>query len=143
MTKTMKTPPGELLKRKREKLKLSLNDIHDKTKVSLGMLKKIEQDDVPRDVPKVCLKGFIQSYCECVDLSGAAICNEIDAKEKKDKTPQTEKTQIKSETGENKLSKMWADYKAAIASWNWQTISLTLAVGLILLLWGYNIIVLS
>ena len=65
-------------------------------------LKKIEQDDVPRDVPKVCLKGFIQSYCECVDLSGAAICNEIDAKEKKDKTPQTEKTQIKSETGENK-----------------------------------------
>ena len=67
MTETTKTPTGELLKRKREELQLSLNDIHDKTKISLRMLKNIEQGDVPGDVPKVCLKGFIKSYCECVN----------------------------------------------------------------------------
>ncbi len=138
MTKTIKTPTGELLKRRREELQLSLSDIHDKTKISLRMLKNIEQDDMPRDVPKVCLKGFIQSYCECVNLKEIAINDAPEIKEEQNKFSQNQEKETEAKPKKINIA-AWPNYKNAMASWNRSTILLTLAISAILLMWGYNI----
>jgi cytoskeletal protein RodZ len=53
---------GQRLKKIRQELGLSLQDVHKKTKLQMNILQAIEGDSVS-DISPVYLKGFIKIYC--------------------------------------------------------------------------------
>jgi flagellar biosynthesis protein FlhG len=59
---------GALLKEIRELLGLSLDDIADRTKVSRGHLKSIEESSFDYLPPDVYVKGFITQYARALEL---------------------------------------------------------------------------
>lgn len=60
---------GEVLRRQREHKKLSLEQVHDQTKISVHVLKSIEQDDFGSFESEIYLKGFVKTYSEFLGLS--------------------------------------------------------------------------
>ena len=59
---------GELLKAKREKKKLSLEDVNKHTKLSVPVLESIEQDDFGSFESEIYLKGFLRNYAKYLGL---------------------------------------------------------------------------
>lgn len=62
--------PGEYLKREREIRGINLKDISRVTKISLRMLKAMEEDDHTVLPAPVFVRGFIRAYCRFVGLDG-------------------------------------------------------------------------
>jgi cytoskeletal protein RodZ len=59
---------GELLKSKREKKKLSLEEVNKHTKLSVDVLQSIEQDDFGSFESEIYLKGFLRNYAKYLGL---------------------------------------------------------------------------
>ena len=68
----------DLLKKEREKQKISISEIASITKISLSTLKAIEECDLPNLPPKPYLRGFVRSYAICLDLDPAKILDKFD-----------------------------------------------------------------
>ncbi|QQE80869.1 RodZ domain-containing protein [Alicyclobacillus sp. SO9] len=69
---------GQVLRRKREELGLSLDDIQTKTKIRKRYLEAIETGDwsvLPGDV---YARGFVRSYADALGLDGFELLNQLD-----------------------------------------------------------------
>jgi cytoskeletal protein RodZ len=53
---------GELFRTKRESKKLSLNEVHQDTRMSINVLKALENDDFGSFESEIYLKGFVKNY---------------------------------------------------------------------------------
>lgn len=65
---------GYLLRKSREKQSLSLDEVANKTKISINMLRFLEGNQLDQLPNKTFVKGFVQNYSKCVgiDLNLAA-----------------------------------------------------------------------
>lgn len=70
--------PGEALKREREKLGLSLNDIALSTKISARVLKALEEGDRSELPPRSFTRGFIRSYANYLKIDPQPIMDAYD-----------------------------------------------------------------
>ncbi|MCK9594624.1 MAG: DUF4115 domain-containing protein [Candidatus Omnitrophica bacterium] len=59
---------GAKLKKKRLEQGISIEDVHNKTKIHLDILKSIEDDDFVNLNP-IYIKGFLKLYCQCLGVS--------------------------------------------------------------------------
>ncbi|UCH84037.1 MAG: helix-turn-helix domain-containing protein [Candidatus Latescibacterota bacterium] len=59
---------GEILKSRREKKKLSLAQVNEHTKLSVDVLRSIEQDDFGSFESEIYLKGFLRNYAKFLGL---------------------------------------------------------------------------
>ncbi len=59
---------GEVLRSKRQAKKLSLDDVNKSTKLSVEVLKLIEQDDFGSFESEIYLKGFLRNYAKFLGL---------------------------------------------------------------------------
>jgi cytoskeleton protein RodZ len=69
---------GELLKSTREAKKLSLSEVHQNTRMSLAVLKALEQDDLASFESETYLKGFLKSYAKYLGLDADDIARRLD-----------------------------------------------------------------
>ncbi len=66
---------GRDLKRVRDKLGVSLEDIADITKVRIHFLRAIEEDDIERIPSLIFLKSFLRTYIQSIGLDADTITN--------------------------------------------------------------------
>ncbi len=59
---------GELFRNKRESKKLSLNEAHQDTRMSINVLRAIENDDFGSFESEIYLKGFIKNYASYLEI---------------------------------------------------------------------------
>ncbi len=59
---------GELLRSMREAKKLTLTDVHQDTKMSLPVLRALEQDDFSAFESEIYLKGFLKNYAKYLGI---------------------------------------------------------------------------
>jgi len=59
---------GELFRNKRESKKVSLNEAHQDTRMSIDVLKALENDDFGSFESEIYLKGFIKNYASYLDI---------------------------------------------------------------------------
>jgi cytoskeletal protein RodZ len=59
---------GELLRSTRESKKLSLTDVHQDTKMTIPVLRALEQDDFSPFESEIYLKGFLKNYAKYLGL---------------------------------------------------------------------------
>jgi transcriptional regulator with XRE-family HTH domain len=59
---------GSYLRLERESRGLSLKDISDSTKVSIGLLEGLEADDISKWPGGIFRRAFVRSYAQCVGL---------------------------------------------------------------------------
>jgi cytoskeleton protein RodZ len=69
---------GELLRSMREAKKLSLADVHQDTKMSLPVLRALEQDDFASFESEIYVKGFLKSYAKYLGLDADEIVRRLD-----------------------------------------------------------------
>jgi cytoskeleton protein RodZ len=69
---------GELLRSTREAKKLSLSDVHRDTRMSLQVLRALEQDDFAAFESDTYLKGFLKSYAKYLGLEADEISRRLD-----------------------------------------------------------------
>ena len=69
---------GELLRSTRETKKLSLSDVHRDTKMSLPVLKALEQDDFTSFESEIYLRGFLKTYAKYLGLEADALVQRLD-----------------------------------------------------------------
>jgi cytoskeleton protein RodZ len=53
---------GEILKRTRESKNLSIEDVNEQTKISVAVIRALEQDDMESFASETYLKGFLKNY---------------------------------------------------------------------------------
>ena len=84
---------GDILREERESKKLTLEDVSEKTKISLEALRQIE-NNVFDEKLSTFTNGHIRLYCEAIELElGKIITNE-----KKEEISDVENTEIEDET---------------------------------------------
>lgn len=59
---------GELLKNSRTERKLTLEEVHRHTKISMEVLRALEQDDLESFESEAYLKGFLRNYAQFLKL---------------------------------------------------------------------------
>lgn len=59
---------GEILKRTRESKNLTIETVNRETKISVGMIRALEQDDLDSFASETYLKGFLKNYARYLDL---------------------------------------------------------------------------
>jgi hypothetical protein len=59
---------GEFLRQVRRGLEISLQDIADRTKIGIAMLRYIEADEIDRLPARVYLKGYLNQVCRLLRL---------------------------------------------------------------------------
>ena len=69
---------GERLRRRREELGLSLDDVQARTKIRKKYLRALEEGQWEVMPGEVYLKGFLRAYAECVGLDARAILKEYE-----------------------------------------------------------------
>lgn len=72
---TRESIAGEDLRRMREELDLTLEEISAKTNVRLEMLRAMEEDRHDLFLPRVYMAGFLRSYARCLQLDEDIIVN--------------------------------------------------------------------
>ncbi len=60
---------GSVLRARREELGLSLEDIHEKTRISRNVLEALEADDMDSLPPTVYVRGFVRQYARILGLN--------------------------------------------------------------------------
>lgn len=69
---------GELLKVTREAKNLTLSEVHQNTRMSLPVLKALEQDDFTSFESEIYLKGFLKSYAKYLGLDAEELARRLD-----------------------------------------------------------------
>jgi cytoskeletal protein RodZ len=69
---------GELLKITREAKNLSLSEVHQNTRMSVLVLKALEQDDFTSFESETYLKGFLKSYAKYLGLDADEVSRRLD-----------------------------------------------------------------
>ncbi len=69
---------GELLRSMREAKKLSLSDVHQDTKMSLPVLRALEQDDFASFESEIYVKGFLKSYAKYLGLDADELVRRLE-----------------------------------------------------------------
>jgi cytoskeleton protein RodZ len=69
---------GELLKSTRESKKLTLNDVHQDTKMTIPVLRALEQDDFSPFESEIYLKGFLKTYAKYLGIDPDAAVKKLD-----------------------------------------------------------------
>jgi cytoskeleton protein RodZ len=59
---------GELFRSKRESKKLSLTEVHQETRMSIDVLKALENDDFGSFESEIYLKGFVKNYASYLGI---------------------------------------------------------------------------
>jgi len=59
---------GEILKQTREAKQLSVEQVNRETKISLAVIKSLEQDDMDSFSSETYLKGFVKNYARFLEL---------------------------------------------------------------------------
>jgi len=59
---------GEILRRAREAKKLSIEQVHRETKISVEVIESLEQDDTSAFASETYLKGFLRNYATFLGL---------------------------------------------------------------------------
>ena len=70
---------GQQLKERRESLGLSLNQVFEKTKISMNVLKAIEEGQYDQFPIYAYLRGFVLSYAQAVEMDSIALLEELEA----------------------------------------------------------------
>lgn len=113
---------GHLLKEKRESLNLTLEDVSDHLKISIRILKAIEDENLVDYPPPTILKGFIRSYKKYLKME------KVDASEDQEAT-QTAK-EVWPVDPKNDPSHFEVDEELTLSSWlKWTFAGLLLVVG--------------
>ncbi len=99
----------DLLKKEREKQKISLSEIASITKISSSTLKAIEECDLAKLPPKPYLRGFVRAYARCLNLDSKKILSRFDSEMGSSK--HEPKKNIESPTKGNSLSIFKMIYK--------------------------------
>lgn len=60
---------GKLLKRGREKKKISLEELADTTKININILRSLESEEVSQLPNKTYVKGFVKNYAKTVGIN--------------------------------------------------------------------------
>jgi cytoskeleton protein RodZ len=68
MSKLPLNSVGEILRKAREKKRLSLDDVNRHTKISIHVLQALEQDDFEGFESDTYLKGFLKSYANLLQV---------------------------------------------------------------------------
>ena len=68
---------GDMLRGARESKDVSLQAVHDATKISLGVLSALEQDDFDGFESDIYLKGFLRSYAHYLSLDVEAVLGAV------------------------------------------------------------------
>lgn len=61
---------GQLLKKEREKKKRTIEQAHEETKISINVLRALEEDDVTAFPSDTYHKGFLRNYAAWLGLDG-------------------------------------------------------------------------
>ncbi len=69
---------GELLRSTREARKLSLTDVHQDTKMTIPVLRALEQDDFSPFESEIYLKGFLKNYAKYLGLDPEHVVRRLD-----------------------------------------------------------------
>lgn len=69
---------GELLRSTRESKKLSVTDVQRDTRMSLQVLRALEQDDFAAFESDTYLKGFLKSYAKYLGLDAEDVARRLD-----------------------------------------------------------------
>lgn len=69
---------GELLRNTRDAKKLSLAEVHQNTRMSLPVLKALEQDDFTSFESEIYLKGFLKSYAKYLGLDADELVRRLE-----------------------------------------------------------------
>ena len=69
---------GELLRSTRESRKLSLADVHQDTKMTIPVLRALEQDDFSPFESEIYLKGFLKTYAKYLGLDPEQAVKKLD-----------------------------------------------------------------
>jgi len=64
---------GEILRAAREKKKLSIEQVHRETRISVQTIRALEQDDFGALPSETYLKGFLRTYAEFLGLDGGKL----------------------------------------------------------------------
>jgi cytoskeletal protein RodZ len=70
---------GELLRSTREGRKLSLADVHQETKMTVPVLRALEQDDYSPFQSEIYLKGFLKSYAKYLGLDPEHVVRRLES----------------------------------------------------------------
>lgn len=69
--------PGQELRERREKLKLSVDDVYRKLRIPVEFIDAIESGNMDT-LPDMCYTtGFLKTYCELLDLDGEAYADTL------------------------------------------------------------------
>ena len=69
--------PGQELRERREKLKLSVDDVYRKLRIPVEFVDAIESGNMDT-LPDMCYTtGFLKTYCELLDLDGEAYADTL------------------------------------------------------------------
>ncbi len=68
---------GARLRHERERRRIPLRSIAERTKISLGLLEGLERDDVSRWPSGIFRKSFVRAYAAAIGLDGDAVLREF------------------------------------------------------------------
>lgn len=71
---------GEILRQEREKRGLSLQEIHDATKITVQSIADLEEDKFERFANKVYARAFLRDYANFLNLNSAALLTAYEEK---------------------------------------------------------------
>jgi cytoskeletal protein RodZ len=71
---------GEILKRAREAKDLSIEDVNRSTKISVHVIKSLEQDDLDSFASETYLKGFLRNYAAFLGLDADQVWSMLNRK---------------------------------------------------------------
>lgn len=94
---------GELLRTAREGKKLSLDDVHRETKISIAVLGSLEQDDFETVGSDIYLKGFLKSYARFLGVDVDNVLRTLDRQRGKGSTGTGAMWDIEESVTEEKL----------------------------------------
>lgn len=70
---------GQILANARNAMGISVEDLAEQIRVPLNVVKQIEADDIPTNLPETFVRGYIRSYAKKVGIAESAVLKEIDS----------------------------------------------------------------
>lgn len=112
-TPTTATTIGELLRSKREEKGLSLKTISQQTKIHMGLLEHLENNELTKLPSKTYVRGFVKSAAKILGIEQEVAINILEATYDRSSTSKTAKKEIqnhemRNETARNTLSSIAA-----------------------------------
>jgi cytoskeletal protein RodZ len=95
---------GELLRSKREGKKLTLADVNQDTKVSINVLKALEQEDFGSFESETYLRGFLKNYAKYLGIEPDFVIGVLEGQRGGEKTTRGTMWDIEESVREEKLT---------------------------------------